>query len=216
MQTSHAHERQTRAGSERDPALRPDSYAKPTEGTMSSIALMNLLAVLARRKALAAIQFLRKPPTGLSTTTSLQQIQHITHPDIVRRAIKICSLKAESICADGDRKLKDTDTMIMMSASSSYSTGSELAAAISTLSYSIKDTYTQETIATRMLVASVLGSEAGIWSRLKSWKEAYFRALGSITAAEGISSFKVLDSETMAKLREIYDGAKAGLDGDVH
>ncbi|EIW80318.1 hypothetical protein CONPUDRAFT_154356 [Coniophora puteana RWD-64-598 SS2] len=61
----------------------------PPRETIGPTAVIRLFVVLVQRKALDGIQTLLKPPNGLTSSTSLAHIQLITHPDMIRRIIKL-------------------------------------------------------------------------------------------------------------------------------
>ncbi|EIW74449.1 hypothetical protein CONPUDRAFT_147773 [Coniophora puteana RWD-64-598 SS2] len=185
-----------------------------TEDTIGPIALMRILAVLAHRNTLDNLQLLQKAPSGLSPSTSFEQIQQITHPEVVRRAIGISLGRVQERCNDGKSYLAVNDMIQDLAACLSYTLAAELAAAIVAFDANTGGAYAKETQGARKLLVIALGNAAEAWLRMRRWQDAYFCALGAVNAAECIPDSEGLNAAIVAKNKRRVETAKTWLESN--
>ncbi|EIW74335.1 hypothetical protein CONPUDRAFT_160045 [Coniophora puteana RWD-64-598 SS2] len=190
----------------------------PSETFLGAITLMRLLVVLAQRNALDSIQLLRSPPDGLSSLTSLNHIQQITHPDIIHRTINIALVRSWDQLDIGNKIASSLrSTLASSCACRAYRNAAELAATIVALDNHTGGRYATETTGSRRLLAGALGNAAHTWIYLDRWKEAYFCALAAVEAAEDPFVAQALGQNVVEKNKLRLQEAKDGLDtyGDL-
>ncbi|EIW76625.1 hypothetical protein CONPUDRAFT_168452 [Coniophora puteana RWD-64-598 SS2] len=203
-----------------------------SEQHIGPTALVRLLAVLAQRKALSGIQTLKKPPPGLSQTTTLAHVQQITHPDVIRRIIAISNGRLDRSLESGrllmtqdPRKSPEEqpfphdyicvadDLPKEESACSGFLNAAELAAALVALDTHTGGAYAPEICGARKKLVIALGNAAEMALRLAKYRYAYSYALGAVTSAENVPLEANLSPEVVVKNRRRLEVAKGKLDG---
>ncbi|EIW83564.1 hypothetical protein CONPUDRAFT_142239 [Coniophora puteana RWD-64-598 SS2] len=189
----------------------PDSVDSPfvvaPQCVLGPIALIRLFVVLAQRKALDSIQTLRKAPIGLSSSTSLAQIQVITHPDVIRRAIEISQVRILERLDTGRDYAEDTKNyacVIFMSAA-------ELAAAVVALDEHTEGRYMAEARGARKQLVIALGNASQMALKLEHYQKALRLADAAIGVAENIPAEENLNPEITEKNKRRASQATAGL-----
>ncbi|KAG2150685.1 uncharacterized protein EDB93DRAFT_1141501 [Suillus bovinus] len=193
-----------------------DSHAAPQvdsplqiaeEVVMGPTALARLLAVLAQRGILDSIQALKKAPNGLSTATCLDQVQMITHPDIIRKFLLIAVRRVESRTESG-RKVSQSNSCY---ARMHFMSSAELAASLVSFDRYTRGKYAEEVKGVRKQLVVALGNASEMAIRTGQSQIALSLALGAITSAENIPETEGLDSAITAKNVRRADQARAAL-----
>ncbi|EIW76609.1 hypothetical protein CONPUDRAFT_157793 [Coniophora puteana RWD-64-598 SS2] len=209
-----------------------------SEETLAPALLLRLLAVLAQRNVLAGIQTLTQPPPGLSRTTSLEQIQQITNPNVIRRIISIAHARMDTSLEHGRSfapknrppstqaearsaaLLATMDDLVANlprteeSACAAFVNAAELGAALDALDAHTRGLYTADVRGARRKLVVALGNAAQMALRLEKWRYAYSYALGAVTAAEKIPPEENLGADIMAKNKQRLNTAEAHLQLD--
>ncbi|EIW74497.1 hypothetical protein CONPUDRAFT_113510 [Coniophora puteana RWD-64-598 SS2] len=189
-----------------------DPFAVAPQRVLGPTTLIRLLTILAQRKALTGIQTLRKPPNGLSSSTSLSHIQLITHPDVIRRAIKISQRRIlDRIDRGRKRQASGKDDPSLSSACSIFTSAGELAAALLALDEHTEKIYSAEIRGARKQLVITLGNAAQMMLNLRHYQRAYHLAICAVNAAEGIPANENLDPEVVEKNKRRVDQASAEL-----
>ncbi|EIW74013.1 hypothetical protein CONPUDRAFT_133538 [Coniophora puteana RWD-64-598 SS2] len=175
-------------------------------------ALVRLLVVLAQRNALRGIQALKKAPTGLSSSTSLGQVQHITHPDIIRRIIKIsqsCIIERTERGRCLIREKKDNTDFNL--ACAFFVSSAELSAALVALDTYTDGEYAAEALGARKQLVIALGNASQMALNLGHYRRALHFGCGAVSAAEDIPAEEGLDPAITEKNQRRISQANAGL-----
>ncbi|EIW77040.1 hypothetical protein CONPUDRAFT_146150 [Coniophora puteana RWD-64-598 SS2] len=183
------------------------------ENVLGPTALIRLLAVLAQRKALAGIQTLRHAPPGLSPSTSLSQIQMITHPDVIRRTIKITQERLKyrmQMIQENLTRKKGTWAYHIVCAA--FTGCAELAAALISLDTHTEGTYTTEIRGARRQLVIALGNASQMSLNVKQYEQAFHFAWGAVSAAENIPEEEGLDKKLVEKNQQRISQATFGLE----
>ncbi|EIW78081.1 hypothetical protein CONPUDRAFT_146109 [Coniophora puteana RWD-64-598 SS2] len=158
-----------------------DPFHVAPERIIGPTAFARLLLILAQRNALNSIQLLQRTPHGLSPTTSLAQLQQMTHPDIIRRFLKISVYRAR-IYMD-----KATDMELLGHAkensplsSVAFNSTAELAASIVAFVNLTGDVYTGATYRAHFTLGMALASLSQSSLQMRLWKRAYSWALTAL------------------------------------
>ncbi|EIW78095.1 hypothetical protein CONPUDRAFT_75818 [Coniophora puteana RWD-64-598 SS2] len=201
----------TRSSIHPNPGFDP-FYIAP-ESVLGPITLARLLTVLAQRNALNSIQTLQKAPAGLSSTTSLEHIQQITHPDVIRRFLKISLKRIRSRLREGDDIYGSTEDdyyFTMFRASHVYQSAAELAAAMVAFDENTGGAYSKDVVGVRHLLAESLGLVTEASLEVEEYWRAYFCGLAAVDLAEsyaGIPEERV-DLRLKLKWRKWTEDAK--------
>ncbi|EIW84752.1 hypothetical protein CONPUDRAFT_162101 [Coniophora puteana RWD-64-598 SS2] len=176
-------------------------------------ALVRLYTVLAQRKALDGIQALRKPLPGLSTSTSLRQVQQIAHPDIICRVIKISQLRLRAWLEEGRHRLatRRNNGNDINEACAVFMGSAELAAALVALDTHTEGMYAAELRGARRHLVIALGNASQMAMNLKQYQRALHLASSAVSAAESIPAEEGLDPGVVVKNKRRIDQANAGL-----
>ncbi|EIW77050.1 hypothetical protein CONPUDRAFT_168076 [Coniophora puteana RWD-64-598 SS2] len=186
-------------------SMAPENIIGPT-------ALIRLLVVLAQRKALDGIQTLRKPPNGLSPTTSLVHVQQITNPSVIRRLIKISQARLHARMDTGRNDVASKKTgWDWHMACAAFTTAAELAAALIALDTHTGGVYARQIRGARKQLVIALGNASQMALNLGRYNQALHFAWGAVTAAENIAPEEGLDPEIVEKNKRRVDYAKDGL-----
>ncbi|EIW77051.1 hypothetical protein CONPUDRAFT_109512 [Coniophora puteana RWD-64-598 SS2] len=182
------------------------------ENVLGPTALIRLLTVLAQRKTLDGIQLLREPPLGLSPTTSLEHIQLITHPDVIRRTIIISQKRLRARMDVGrDRVAAKSVEGDWDLACAAFTSSAELAAALVALDTHTGGVYKKEIRGARKQLVVALGNASQMALNLKQYARALHYGWGAVNAAENIPVEEGLDPGIMEKNKRRVDHASAGL-----
>ncbi|KAF8838946.1 hypothetical protein BDN67DRAFT_906453 [Paxillus ammoniavirescens] len=168
------------------------------EGILGPTALARLLVVLAQRKALGTIQGLKKPPSGLSSSTSLNHVQQITHPDVIRRFISIALQRVRATANKGRERVGQAEYDFARTA---FTNTAELAAALVALDTHTQGQYSEEIRGARKELVLALGNASEMALRRKQYQEALNFGHGAVTVAENIAASEGLDPTIVAKNR---------------
>lgn len=177
------------------------------ELVMGPTALARLLAVLAQRGVLDSIQALKKAPNGLSTATSLDQVQMITHPEIIRKFLLIAFRRVESRTESG-RKVTQSNPFY---ARMHFVSSAELAASLVSFDRYTHGKYAEEVKGVRKQLVVALGNASEMAIRTGQNQIALSLALGAITSAENIPETEDLEEAITAKNIRRADQARAAL-----
>ncbi|KIJ61420.1 hypothetical protein HYDPIDRAFT_31294 [Hydnomerulius pinastri MD-312] len=168
------------------------------ESVLGPTALARLLVVLAQRQTLDTIQGLKKAPSGLSSSTSLNHIQQITHPDIIRRFLTIALERVRAATAKGRERVRkeklDEARLIFTSAA-------ELAAALVAFDTHTQGLYSKEMRGARKELVLALGNASEMALRRKHFQQALNFGHGAVTVAENIPAAEALDPNNVEKNR---------------
>lgn len=165
------------------------------ENVMGPTALARLLAVLAQRGVLESIQNLKKAPSGLSTATSLDQVQMITHPEVIRKFLSIAIRRVESRTESGREVSQSNPSYARMH----FMSSAELAAALVSFDRYTRGKYAEEVKGVRKQLVVALGNASEMAIRTGQSQAALSLALGAITSAENIPDTEGLDEAITAK-----------------
>jgi hypothetical protein len=168
------------------------------EGVLGPTALARLLVVLAQRKALGTIQGLKKQPSGLSSSTSLNHVQQITHPDVIRRFISIALQRVRASANKGRERVGQGEYDFARTA---FTNTAELAAALVALDTHTQGQYSKEISGARKELVLALGNASEMALRRKQYQEALNFGHGAVTVAENIAASEGLDPSIVAKNR---------------
>ncbi|KAG2154099.1 hypothetical protein DEU56DRAFT_773027 [Suillus clintonianus] len=177
------------------------------ELVMGPTALARLLAVLAQRGILDSIQTLKKAPSGLSTATSLDQVQMITHPEIIRKFLSIAFRRVESRTESGRKVTQSNPSYSRMH----FMSSAELAASLVSFDRYTHGKYAEEVKGVRKQLVVALGNASEMAIRTGQTQIALSLALGAITSAENIPETEGLDEAITAKNVRRADQARATL-----
>ncbi|KAG1761546.1 hypothetical protein EDD22DRAFT_895524 [Suillus occidentalis] len=177
------------------------------ELVMGPTALARLLGVLAQRGVLDSIQALKKAPNGLSTATSLDQVQMITHPEIIRKFLLIAFRRVESRTESG-RKVAQSNSFY---ARMHFVSSAELAASLVSFDRYTHGKYAEEVKGVRKQLVVALGNASEMAIRTGQNQIALSLALGAITSAESIPETEGLEEAITAKNIRRADQARAAL-----
>ncbi|EIW78250.1 hypothetical protein CONPUDRAFT_60632, partial [Coniophora puteana RWD-64-598 SS2] len=159
-----------------------------SQRVLGPTALVRLLAVLAQRKTLSPIQTLSKLPNGLSSSTSLQHIQQITHPEVIRRIIRLSQMRiVERMDRGRTRARAKGDPDETNFACSTFMSVAELAAALVALDEYTHGVYSAEIRGARKQLVIALGNASQMAYSLGHFKRALHLASGATAAAENIA-----------------------------
>ncbi|KAL4078893.1 hypothetical protein V8B97DRAFT_1881362, partial [Scleroderma yunnanense] len=187
----------------------PDTLFKTgNESVLGPIALARLLVVLAQRKALDTIQRLKKPRNGLSSCTSLHQVQQITHPAIIRRFLTI-ALERVMTCTQKGRD--DYARGRYGFAQSSFTCSAELAAALIAFDIHTEGQYSDHVRGARKELVIALGNASEVALKQKRYLEAESFALGAISVGENVPTSEGLDPALSDKNQRRVRKARAFL-----
>ncbi|EIW77049.1 hypothetical protein CONPUDRAFT_157321 [Coniophora puteana RWD-64-598 SS2] len=189
-------------------------YAIASESILGPTALLRLYVVLARRSALTNIQTLPKAPDGLSSSTSLRQIQQITHPDVIRRVIRISHRRLRDILDRARDRAASSSELADAGwkwACAGFTNGAELAAALVALDVHTGGVYSATIRGARKQLVIALGNASQMGLNLKQYKRALHFGLGAINAAENIPPGEGLGLGITEKNERRVKCAKAGL-----
>lgn len=193
-----------------------DSHAAPQvdsplqiaeEVVMGPTALARLLAVLSQRGILDSIQALKKAPNGLSTATSLDQVQMITHPEIIRKFLLIAFRRVESRTESGRKVTQSNPYYARMH----FVSSAELAAALISFDRYTRGKYAEEVMGVRKQLVVALGNASEMAIRTGQNQIALSFALGAITSAENIPETEGLDEAIIPKNIRRADQARVAL-----
>ncbi|OAX35603.1 hypothetical protein K503DRAFT_773300 [Rhizopogon vinicolor AM-OR11-026] len=176
------------------------------ESVMGPTALARLLVVLAQRKALDTIQGLKKAPNGLSSSTSLNHVQQITNPDVIRRFLKIALQRIKAYTENGRERARKSDNAY---AKAAFTSAAELAAALVALDNHTQGQYSKDIQGARKELAVALGNAAEMALRDKHWQQALYFGSGAVSIAENIPASEQLDASVVAKNRRRVEQARA-------
>ncbi|EIW83539.1 hypothetical protein CONPUDRAFT_152556 [Coniophora puteana RWD-64-598 SS2] len=186
-----------------------------SQAILGPIALIRLLVILAQRKAIAGIQALRKAPAGLSSSTSLEHIKQITHPEIIRRVITIAQERILGTIQGGRDHLKQgkegKEGGDINLTCSFFTSAAELALALIALDTHTDGAYTAEIRGARKQLVIALGNAAQMALKLGQHQRALHFASGAVSAAANIAEDEGLDPSITEKNKRRVDQALAGL-----
>ncbi|EIW74017.1 hypothetical protein CONPUDRAFT_160509 [Coniophora puteana RWD-64-598 SS2] len=183
-----------------------------SQHVLGPTALVRLLVVLAQRKALDGIQTLKKAPAGLSTSTSLNQVQHITHPDIIRRIINISQSRILERTERGRQRIKEKkDDADINLACSMFVSSAELAAAVVALDTYTEGVYAAEALGARKQLVIALGNASQMALNLGYYQRALHYGCGAVSAAEDIPVEEGLNPSITEKNQRRINQANEGL-----
>ncbi|EIW78052.1 hypothetical protein CONPUDRAFT_75787 [Coniophora puteana RWD-64-598 SS2] len=195
----------------------PDGYPDPfhvsPEYVLGPIAFARLLVVLAQRNALNGVQFLQKSPQGLSSTTSLSRIQHITHPDIIRRFIRISVGRIRDRLAEA-YTLRDkgfNGASGVPHSCVAFADAAELAAAVVAFDNITGGDYTQAAFRARYMLVVCLGHVAQMALELKHYQRVYFCALAALDVNEKSARDEKVDKSLVKVYNQRAQEAKIAL-----
>ncbi|EIW78763.1 hypothetical protein CONPUDRAFT_126538 [Coniophora puteana RWD-64-598 SS2] len=187
-------------------------FSVPPRETIGPIALVRLIVVLAQRKALDGIQTLLKPPNGLTSSTSLAHIQHITHPDMICRIIKLSLTRILERIEDAREHLASKkDAHCFNTVCMKFLSAAELAAALIALDDNTDGRYTAEIRGARKQLVIALGNAAQMALNLKHYQRALGYATSAVAATERIPPEEGLSSEVIERNKRRFIQASAGL-----
>ncbi|KAI6119216.1 hypothetical protein EV401DRAFT_1963372 [Pisolithus croceorrhizus] len=186
------------------------------ESILGPIALTRLLVVLAQRKALNGIQGLQKPPNGLSSSTCLNHVQHITNPDVIRRFLLIALERVKANTSVGRDRATEAQ---YDSALPAFTTSAELAVALVAFDTHTQGQYSNEIVGARRELVIALGNASEMALRQKVYLVALSFAYGAVSAAETIPDGEGLDPSIIEKnkrrilqaeegTRNVYEGSR--------
>ncbi|KAF9226366.1 hypothetical protein BS17DRAFT_749768 [Gyrodon lividus] len=176
------------------------------EGVLGPTALARLLVVLAQRKALDTIQGLKKAPNGLSSSTSLNHVQQITHPDVIRRFLTIALQRVRYTADKGRERVRQGDYDFARTA---FTNAAELAAALVALDTHTQGQYSKEIRGARKELVLALGNASEMALRRQHYQQALNFGHGAVTVAENIAAEEDLDPKIVAKNKRRVQQAQA-------
>ncbi|EIW84760.1 hypothetical protein CONPUDRAFT_162111 [Coniophora puteana RWD-64-598 SS2] len=184
-----------------------------TEAVLGPLALVRMYAVLAQRKALDGIQALKKAPIGLASSTSLRQVQQITHPAVVRRVVKISQDRVRVRLEEGRKRLKNRrdNGDDINHACAVFMSAAELAAALISLDTHTEGVYAADIRGARKQLVIALGNASQMALNLKQYQRAFHLASSAVSATENIPDEEGLDPEVKAKNTRRVELANDGL-----
>ncbi|EIW80296.1 hypothetical protein CONPUDRAFT_165864 [Coniophora puteana RWD-64-598 SS2] len=193
-----------------------DKYIAPfhvsPERVLGPIAFARLLVVLAQRNALNGIQFLQKTPDGISST-SLSQIQQMTHPDVIRRFLKISVGRIRSRLDEAyewrDNGVGGAPAITL--ANLAFSDAAELAAALVIFDDITGGAYAQAAPRVRYLLAACLGHASHTALELKQYQRAYFCSLAALSINEKSARAEQIPNERVKFYTRTLQEAKKAL-----
>ncbi|OAX38729.1 hypothetical protein K503DRAFT_792343 [Rhizopogon vinicolor AM-OR11-026] len=177
------------------------------ETVMGPTALARLFAMLGQRGVLDSIQTLKKAPSGLSTATSLDQVQMITHPGVIRKFLLIAIRRVESRTESGRKVAQSNPCYARMH----FMSSAELGAALVSFDRYTRGKYAEEVKGVRKQLVVALGNASEMATRTGQSQTALSLALGAITSAESIPDTEGLDEAITAKNMRRADQARATL-----
>ncbi|KAI6042029.1 hypothetical protein EDC04DRAFT_3059043 [Pisolithus marmoratus] len=177
------------------------------ESILGPTALARLLVVLAQRKALHGIQGLKKAPNGLSSSTCLNHVQHITNPDVIRRFLDIALERVKANTSVGRERAAKTRYDLALPA---FTSSAELAAALVTFDTQTQGQYSNEVVGARRELVIALGNASEMALRQKGYLVALSFAYGAVSAAENIPAGEDLDPSIVEKNRRRIHQAEEG------
>ncbi|EIW84772.1 hypothetical protein CONPUDRAFT_162123 [Coniophora puteana RWD-64-598 SS2] len=183
------------------------------EWVIGPTALMRMYSVLAQRKALDGIPALKKPPSGLSSTTSLKHIRQITHPDIILRAIKISQLRLRTRMDEGRERhrTRTNNDYDVNDACATFMSAAELAAALVALDNHTHGAYATEVLGARKQLVIALGNASEMAFNMGRHQRAFHLASSAVSAAENIPEEEGLSLEIVEKNKRRVNNAYAAL-----
>ncbi|EIW75713.1 hypothetical protein CONPUDRAFT_147234 [Coniophora puteana RWD-64-598 SS2] len=184
-----------------------DPFHVAPERVLGPTAFARLLVVLAQRNALNSIQLLQKSPDGLSPTTSLAQIQQMTHPDIIRRFLHISVYRIKGYMEEAmfGQQGPPHSSVIFYGAA-------ELAAAIVAFVNLTGDVHTQVTYRARYTLVAALGNLSKVALQMKQYKRAYSWALAAIDLDKKSDTVDKVDADLVKAYHRLARDAKKALD----
>lgn len=168
------------------------------ECILGPTALARLLVLLAQRKTLSSIQGLKKPPNGLSSSTCLSHVQHITNPDVIRRFLTIALERVKANTSVGRERASKTQYELARHA---FATSAELAAALVALDIHTQGQYSKEVVGARRELVIALGNASEMALRQNVYLMGLSFAFGALSAAENIPDSEGLDPAIVEKNR---------------
>ncbi|EIW77048.1 hypothetical protein CONPUDRAFT_157320 [Coniophora puteana RWD-64-598 SS2] len=193
------------------PRLAEASVTVAPEHIMGPTAIIRLLAVLAQRKALSAIQTLTEAPKELSPSASFSQIQQITHPDVIRRIIEISHKRLRVRLDHGRGSAKGTHACDHQYAREAFAQAAELAAALVALDTHTEGAYMAEIRGARKQLVIALGNAAQMALNLEQWGKAIHFAWGASNVSQNIPPGEELSQDIIKKNKRRIDQANTGL-----
>ncbi|EIW74171.1 hypothetical protein CONPUDRAFT_78143 [Coniophora puteana RWD-64-598 SS2] len=164
-----------------------DPFYVAPETLQGPVAFARLLVVLAQRNALDSTQMLQKAPADLSTATSLAQIKHTTHPDIITRFFHVSFFRLDEALKRGRTLMKDLDRTGKPDSGLLFASAAELAAAMVTFDDCTGGAYTSEALSgARFMLALLLSFVTEVAMKRHRYRRAYFCSLAAVSAAESI------------------------------
>ncbi|EIW74167.1 hypothetical protein CONPUDRAFT_170198 [Coniophora puteana RWD-64-598 SS2] len=191
-----------------------DPFYVAPEVLQGPIAFARLLVVLAQRNALDSIQLLQKAPADLSTTTSLAQIQQITHPDIIRRFFRVAFYRIQNSLKRGRASTRDPDRTGTPDAGLAYASTAELTAAVIAFDDNTGGKHALNVrIGARVMLARLLSFVIVVAMTRHRYRRAYYCSLAAASVAEGIPGDDIPDwDETLARIRRQVQESKFALE----
>ena len=174
----------------------PVSFTVGGESVLGPIALTRLLVVLAQRKALDAIQGLKKPPIGLSSCTSLHHVQQITHPVVIQRFLTIALRRMGESTARGRSRLMGGQHHLALVA---FTCSAELAAALVAFDTQTEGQYSNYVRGARRELAIALFHISVTALKTKDYLETQNFALSAISAVENIPAVEGVDKNIVVE-----------------
>ncbi|KAH7905185.1 hypothetical protein BJ138DRAFT_1165257 [Hygrophoropsis aurantiaca] len=179
------------------------------ESVLGPTALARLLVVLAQRNRLGKIQALKKATDGLSTSTSLNQVQQVTNPDTIKRFLKIALQRVKARADKGRKRARNESDADF--ARAAYTSAAELAAALIAFDRHTQAQYAQDVKGARKELVLALGNASEMALRSKRYHKAVSFGMGALTIAEDIPAAEGLDSSVVSKNKRRVDEARAVL-----
>ncbi|KAF9239310.1 hypothetical protein BU15DRAFT_46822 [Melanogaster broomeanus] len=178
------------------------------ESVLGPIALARLLVVLAQRKALDTIQGLKKAPNGLSSSTSLNHVQQITHPDVIRRFLAIALQRVRATADKGRERARRVEYDVARTA---FTDAAELAAALVAFDTHTQGQYRKEVTGARKELVLALGNASEMALRRQHHQQALHFGHGAVSMAENIAAEEDLDPGIVAKNKRRVQQAQAAM-----
>jgi len=180
------------------------------ESAIGPTALARLLVVLAQRKALDTIQGLKKAPNGLSSSTSLNHVQQITNPDVIRRFLKIALQRVKAYIDVGRDRARTSDSA---RAKAVFKSAAELAAALVAFDNHTQGQYSGDVRGARKELVVALGNAAEMAIRDQLWQQALYFGSGAASVAENIPASEQLDGSVIVKNKRRIERARVAISG---
>ena len=168
------------------------------ERVLGPIALARLLVVLAQRKALDTIQELKKPPKGLSSSTSLHHVQQITHPVVIQRFLTIALQRVVECTEKGQSSVTERQ---YSTAQNWFISSAELAGALVAFDTHTEGRYINHVRGARKELVIALFNVSAAALKEKAYLEAKSFALAAIHAAESVPAEEGLDRNIVKECR---------------